>query len=429
MGGIEPAPGYLGAMRIPAITLFMLASALVAVASTGTQEGPGGKLTWRALDGTTRQTPIDQAPGAKLQDWMGPWMTPEGLQPPAPVHGADRMVVELIGGDRVFCKAAGGDGGALSVLAAGETALSLSIDQLANLEFPERRAGRGGLEPAPEGDRLYRLAGRGLDRVDGVLVGFSPEGVRFEGRLGEKLYPWAEVVGLFIEALEAGPMTSGTPENPVALVEWTDGSRMRGRLVGLGSEGLELAPIAEFELPNWTIPLAAVREMVLLDGSFRFLAWQPIADSGPTRSPFDPPGVEPLGMVWPHRIDRSVTGEVLRAGGRAWTQGSGVHASSHQTWKLDGSDCALALMAGLDDSSRRNAGESSVAGGVVEFRVLVDGEQVWTSGVINGDIGVVQPDPIDLTGAKTLELVVTDGGDGPVLDRANWLRPLLIDCE
>lgn len=134
-------------------------------------------------------------------------------------------------------------------------------------------------------------------------------------------------------------------------------------------------------------------------------------------------------MVWPHRIDRGVTGDRLLAGGRTWTQGIGVHAPSHLSWNLDGADCRLMLMAGLDDSARRPRGDGGLGGGTVEFRVLVDGEQAWTSGVINADSGVVQPDPIDLSGAKTLELVVTDGGDGPVLDRANWLRPLLVGCE
>ncbi|MDF1837308.1 MAG: NPCBM/NEW2 domain-containing protein [Planctomycetota bacterium] len=413
------------------ILLLCASAALFVSAIPAPQEGQEARLTWRSLDGKSRQTPLEQAPGTKLEDWMGPWMSPEGLQAPEPVTGDDVLTVEMLGGDRLFCKALGGDGGALTVSAAGGTELSLSIEQLAGFECVARRAGRGNLQPAPEGDRLYRLAGRGLDRVDGVLVGFDPEGVRFEGRLGEKLYPWAEVVGLFIESLGDGTQGSGagTKENPVALVEWTDGSRMRGRLVRLGADAVVLAPIAEFELLPWTIPMAAVRELVLLDGSFRFLPWQPIADAGPSRSPFDPPGAEPLGMVWPHRIDRGVTGDRLLAGGRTWTQGIGVHAPSHLSWNLDGADCRLMLMAGLDDSARRPRGDGGLGGGTVEFRVLVDGEQAWTSGVINADSGVVQPDPIDLSGAKTLELVVTDGGDGPVLDRANWLRPLLVGCE
>jgi hypothetical protein len=418
-------------MRFLASSLALLSIVLLTTAFSTPQAGEGPVLTWRTLAGATRQTPLAQAPGSQLEDWMGPWMEPRGLQAPAPLVGADTMVVELIGGDRLFSRAAGGDGETLEVRCVGSTDLSLSIEQIASFVFPDRQAGRGSLEAASEGDRLYSLAGRGLDRVDGVLVGFAAEGVRFEGRLGEKLYPWADVVGLFIEALDSGGAEQGGSAQgaEVALVEWTDGSRTRGQLVSVTSAGVILAPLAESKLPTWTIPMAAVREMVLLDGSFRFLPWKPIADAGPSRSPFDPPGSEPLGMVWPHRIDRAVTGEELSSADRTWTQGIGVHAPSQLTWNLDGADCKLVLFAALDDSVRLAARTGDSVLGSVEFQVHVDGKQVWSSGVVTSAQGVIQPDAIDLSGAKTLRLVVTDGGDGPVLDRANWLRPLLIRCE
>lgn len=418
-------------MRFQAFTLALLPIWLLATAFSTPQEGKSPVLTWRTLEGVARQVPLSKAPGAQLEPWMGPWMEPGGLQAPAALEGRDVMVVELLGGDRLFAKASGGDGGGLLVECVGSTELSLSIEQISHLIFPSRQAGRGSLEAAPEGDRLYRLAGKGLDRVDGVLVGFGAEGVRFEGRLGEKLYAWADVVGLFIEALEGDPAKSmeGSKEAPVALVEWTDGSRLRGRLVEVASDVVILAPIAEFELPSWSIPMAAVREMVLLDGSFRFLPWQPIADAGPVHSPFDPEGAEPLGMLWPHRIDRSVMGGVLSAGGRSWTQGIGVHSPSQLTWNLDGQDCKLVLSMGLDDSAQGAGRTANPAQGSVEFQILVDGKQVWGSGLVTAAQGIIQPDPIDLSGAKTLQLRVTDGGDGPVLDRADWLRPLLIRCE
>lgn len=416
-------------MRIPAMFLGLLPILLLATAFSIPQSEGQEVLTWRSLDGSTRQTPLDRAPGAKLEDWMGPWMLPEGLQAASPVESEDPMLVGLVGGDRLFSTAKGGDGGALLVQCVGNTELSLSIDQIESLVFPARQAGRGSLEAASEGDRLYRVASKGLDRIDGVLVGFDPQGVRFEGSLGEKLYAWNEVVGLFIEVLSAVSEGSAGKGKTMALVEWTDGSRLRGNLVSVESRGVTLAPISEFEAPAWFIPMSAVREMVLLDGSFRFLSWQTMEDLGPDRSPFDPPGEEPLGMVWPHRIDRSVTGGPLLSGGRSWTQGLGVHAPSHLKWKLDGGDCQLVLAAALDDSALANAKTGRTQGGSVEFQVLVDGKSVWKSGRVTSGQAMVEPDAIDLKGAKTLELVVTDGGDGPVLDRANWLRPLLIGCD
>ncbi len=418
-------------MRIPVMILGLLPMLLLATAFSIPQDGDQAVLIWRTLAGATRQSPLDQAPGAELEEWMGPWMEPQGLPAASPLESPDPMRVGLVGGDRLFGVATGGDGGALEVQCIGATRLNLSIDWIASLVFPGRQAGRGSLQPASEGDRLYRLAGKGLDRIDGVLVGFDPKGVRFEGSLGEKLYPWDEVVGLFIEALSAGPEGSNGSDKakPLALVEWTDGSRLRGSLVSVESGGVTLAPISEFEAPSWFIPISAVREMVLLDGSFRFLSWQTMEAMGPDRSPFDPPGAEPLGMVWPHRIDRSVTGGPLLAGGRSWTQGLGVHAPSHLKWKLDGADCQLVFSAALDDSALPDAKAGRAQGGSVEFQVLVDGKSAWKSGRVTSGQAVLQPDPIDLKGAATLELLVTDGGDGPVRDRANWLRPLLIGCD
>ncbi|MDQ3566335.1 MAG: NPCBM/NEW2 domain-containing protein, partial [Pseudomonadota bacterium] len=47
--------------------------------------------------------------------------------------------------------------------------------------------------------------------------------------------------------------------------------------------------------------------------------------------------------------------------------------------------------------------------------------------------GMVNREPVslhaDLRGAKELYLVVTDGGDGPVGDLANWVSPILTKAD
>jgi alpha-galactosidase len=133
-------------------------------------------------------------------------------------------------------------------------------------------------------------------------------------------------------------------------------------------------------------------------------------------------------MVWPQRIDRAVTGGRLRAGGKIWTQGIGVHAPSRLQWSVAPGDCRFEFGVALDESSRQD-GVGTLAKGSVEFQVWLDGKNVWSSGVVTQAQGVLLPDGIDVRGAQLLELVVTDGGDGPVLDRANWLRPIMIGCE
>ena len=72
---------------------------------------------------------------------------------------------------------------------------------------------------------------------------------------------------------------------------------------------------------------------------------------------------------------------------------------------------------GIDDST---AGQGSV-----QFHVLVDGQEKFTSKTIRGGDAPV-PVSIDLTGVKRLELLVDYADRGDVLDHADWLNARLI---
>ncbi|MEZ6018593.1 MAG: NPCBM/NEW2 domain-containing protein [Planctomycetota bacterium] len=210
-----------------------------------------------------------------------------------------------------------------------------------------------------------------LDKVDGVLMGFSDQGVLFDTSLGDRVFAWGEVVHLYIEPLEEPQPVDGTE----ALVDLHGGGMLRGVLRSIDATGIELGS----GFGTWKVPYAWIREMALLDGSFRYLTWLTPEASEAPRSPFDAPDSPPLGMVWPMRVDRSVTGDLLRAGGRVWSHGLGVHAPSRLRWKLDGGDCWLRLTAGLEDSAVR--GDQA---GTVRFSVWVDGKEVWDSGLRRG---------------------------------------------
>lgn len=382
---------------------------------------PGGEvdgphLEWRSLSGAVTRMELSQA-GVDWADW-GVWMRPVGMSPAPALEGEDVARIQLSNGDHVRARCVGGDDSRLALEGPEGVALPVSIDQLSSLRFSERHAGLTVLEPAAQGDRLYRLSGEAVDRVDGVLLGFSEQGIRLETSLGERVFPWGEVVALFLEPLSFG-LEDDALEEETAVVHLTCGSRLRGSLRALHTTGLVL----DSGFGEWRIPYAWLHELMRLDGSFRVLSWMPREAGEVVRSPFDPPGAPPLGMVWETQVDRSVQGQVLRAGGRHWSLGLGVHAPSRLRWKLSKNDCALRISAALDASARRG----DVLGSV-EFQVWLDGEPVWSSGVRQGDQAPITPDPIPLQGAQVLELVVTDGGDGPVLDRAAWLEPLLIQC-
>ncbi|WP_262063921.1 beta-galactosidase [Streptomyces sp. STR69] len=98
-----------------------------------------------------------------------------------------------------------------------------------------------------------------------------------------------------------------------------------------------------------------------------------------------------------------------------YAKGLGTHAaSSAQVW-LGGSCTTFHAALGLDQETYgRSDGPATV-----DFTVLADGEQVYDSGTVDRDTDTKAID-VDVSGARQLELVVSDAGDGNALDHADW---------
>ncbi|MGA5299049.1 glycoside hydrolase family 2 TIM barrel-domain containing protein [Nucisporomicrobium flavum] len=104
-------------------------------------------------------------------------------------------------------------------------------------------------------------------------------------------------------------------------------------------------------------------------------------------------------------------GGPLTIAGTAYPKGLGVHAASAVTVPLGGDCSRLRADLGVDDETGSD--------GSVVFSVWLDGERRYESGVLTGAAGAT-PVSIDLSGAQTLELRVTDAGDGNAHDHADW---------
>lgn len=333
---------------------------------------------------------------------------------PLPGDPGDRGVVHLHGGDRIWAQVEGGSEEMLQLAMHGGASLELFVDEMAILLFPGRLPSDGSAEPQPadEGDRLYVQRGRGLDKLDGLVTGFSEEGVAFEGRFGERTYAWREVAALFIEDLGEGG--EATEEAVPVAVDLPDGGRLSGDLVMMDGAGVTLARGNR----QVFLPAGVVGELAVVDGSYVFLSQLEVADAGPITL-FG--GDDDLGMVYPHRIDRNCMNGPLRSGGRSWSRGLGVHAPSRLTWSLEGGWEELRAVVAVDDSVLR-----SEMHGSVRFRVLVDGELRWESFVMEGGNAPVAIPAIGLEGARELILEVDPATEAFVSDRANWLRPILV---
>jgi alpha-galactosidase len=111
------------------------------------------------------------------------------------------------------------------------------------------------------------------------------------------------------------------------------------------------------------------------------------------------------------RANRSVEGNPVTIGGRAFDRGIGTHAKSVWTVDLNGPATRVTAWVGIDDEKQ---GCGSAA-----FRVKTDGRLLFDSGVMRPGEAAKRVD-VDVKGARRLRLEVTDGGDGIDCDHADW---------
>ncbi len=113
--------------------------------------------------------------------------------------------------------------------------------------------------------------------------------------------------------------------------------------------------------------------------------------------------------------NRSVWEKPMRIGSRGFARGIGTHAPATLVYDLGGKYKAFHGFVGQD----------AATGGTITFEIQVDGEKRWESGrMTRADVAKEFSIPLD--GAKTLTIIVTDGGDGIMGDHADlaqvWLE-------
>jgi glucose/arabinose dehydrogenase len=104
-------------------------------------------------------------------------------------------------------------------------------------------------------------------------------------------------------------------------------------------------------------------------------------------------------------------GHTITLNGVTYQKGLGAHAQADITFALDGTCTAFKAVVGVDDEVGSK--------GSVDFQVFADSTKVFDSGVVTGASTAVPVDA-DITGATTLRLSVTNGGDNMDYDHADW---------
>jgi len=117
------------------------------------------------------------------------------------------------------------------------------------------------------------------------------------------------------------------------------------------------------------------------------------------------------------RAAKSVDGHSLKIGSKEFAHGVGTHAESEMVIDLKGAATRFTAIVGIDAEVGKK--------GSVTFTVTVDGKKVVETPVLKGG-QEGQAIDVDLTGAKTLELNVGDGGDGIDFDHADWADATIV---
>jgi hypothetical protein len=123
-----------------------------------------------------------------------------------------------------------------------------------------------------------------------------------------------------------------------------------------------------------------------------------------------------LGVAWPYKIDHNVQGGLLRAGGRLYLAGIGMHSAARLSYELPPDVKRFQAEAAIDDAAVE---------GSVRFRVFVDGKEKFASPPVRGGMPAL-PIDVDIDGGKRLDLVVDFADRADVQDYADWLDSRLI---
>ncbi len=146
-----------------------------------------------------------------------------------------------------------------------------------------------------------------------------------------------------------------------------------------------------------------------------------VPDTGPSRTlylsdavaqvTFASNGAGPVELDRSHGALAGGDGGPLTLAGETYAKGLGVQAPSDIRFALAGRCTAFTAVVGIDDETR--------GAGSVGFEVWLDGVRVVASGIVRGREPALSG-TLDVTGRQELRLVVTDGGDGPRGDHADW---------
>jgi NPCBM/NEW2 domain len=200
------------------------------------------------------------------------------------------------------------------------------------------------------------------------------------------------------------------PSGLRALVGFSDGSRVTAIAITADKNNAQIKLIGGAVLKCSTDAIAALQP---LGGRAVYLS--DLKPASYRHIPY-------LQLAWPFFADRSVLGGQLRAGGKIYAKGLGMHSPARITYDLDRPFRRFEAEVAID----AEAGP----GGSAVFHVFTDdGSGAWQERATSETIRGGDPPAtlsVDVTGAKRISLLVDFADHGDELDHADWLNARLV---
>ncbi len=269
------------------------------------------------------------------------------------------------------------------------------------------------LDASEKADRVLFLTG---DRLEGTLKSVAPGEVAVRTAGGsDRALKTEGLLGFALSPLPRKPETGLRIQLSLA-----DGCRLTGREAVATADGWLLKGTLDGK--DRVVPRAFLAGLSVRGGR-----GTPLSDLEPASVAVKPYwGDDPPVLPLRPRFDRAFTLDrgtppPLRLGGRIFLRGVSAFSGTTISYDLAGKGFRSFIAAvGVDDAGPK---------GAVIFEVLLDGKSAWKSGVVRvlppGSEPTAMP-RLDVSGAKTLSLVVHAGPDDDVQDFADWVKAALL---
>ncbi len=257
-------------------------------------------------------------------------------------------------------------------------------------------------------DRLILANG---DDLSGEITGWSDDSLGVKTAAGEIHVRTDKVAAAaFNPALAAKPRVAEAR----AWVGFRDGSRLLVSAMESAGTKIHLTlAMATAKMPRVTVEAADIVALQPLGGRTVYLS--DLKPAGYQQIPF-------LSLTWPYHADRNVLGTMLRAGGRLYLKGLGMHSAARLTYDVPAGFRTLAAEVAIDDQT---AGHGSAV-----VRVYTDDgsghpQLKYDGPIIRGGAAPL-PVSVDLAGAKRVSLLVDFADHGDVEAHVDWLNARLL---